>query len=72
MFPSLWWVNPVFDVLFIFLLAASRRRSVADRADLLRSYLRHALLKLLLFLFSSLFPPYFIIAAVLQTSESTG
>jgi hypothetical protein len=41
MFPSLWWVNPVFDVLFIFLLAASRR-SAAGGADLLRPYLRHA------------------------------
>jgi hypothetical protein len=30
---------------FVFLLAKSRRRSAADSADLLRSYLRHALLK---------------------------
>jgi hypothetical protein len=50
-----------------------------DCADLLRSYLHHALLLLLVFLFSSLFPPYFVIAggftlytAVLQTSGSTG
>jgi hypothetical protein len=27
---------------FVFLLAKSRRRSAADRADLLRSYFRHA------------------------------